>query len=304
MTTNEKENVAQTVKEVMEKYAGASIQDLKRGTSDLVSAIMLPEGKELVSIKPLLDEYLTKPERRTGTAHHLDQDSFIAHVNRFKSEESVVYADPTYDLAVGELPKLTGIINYHERGFGGEPAFGDHRSVYNLTLSDEWKTWIGMNEKTFATQADFAEFIESNIDNVFVYDGANEKIDSMLSLTGGTLATPSKLMELSRGLTINNNEKVTQKINPSTGEVKLNYETEHGGNAVAIPTAFLIAIPPLLNGSVYSIIVRLRYRLVQGQVKWSYSLFRKEKVFEDAFENVCKTVKAGTGLPLFIGSPE
>jgi len=304
--TQEKENVAQTVKEIMEVYGGSQNIEAVRGDHNNAKAIIVPKGKTILSLKPILDDYAVKPDRRKGTAHHLDADSFIQHVRRFKGEDSVLYANPKYDFSAGKMPSITGIINYHKNGFDGEPAFGDHRSIYHLTLSDEWKKWTEMDGKTFGTQADFAEFIENNIDNVFVYEGQNEKVDDMLALTGGSLASPSRLMELSRGLSINNNEKVTQRVNPSTGEVSLSYESDHSQSygSLSVPTAFLIAIPPLLNGVIYTIMVRLRYRLKAGSVQWSYSLFRKEKVFEDAFSDVCKLVKAGTELPLFVGSPE
>ena len=71
-----------------------------------------------------------------------------------------------------------------------------------------------------------------------------------------------------------------------------------------VPNAFLIAIPVFELGERFVIPVRLRYRLNQGHVRWTLALYRSELVFDTAVRETCAKAAAGTGLPLFYGSPE
>lgn len=309
----ENKNVAETVRDIMTKNAGFEVTEISRGGENCASVAVLPEGKKLQSLKPLLDEYLPAPERRKGQAVHYSLDSLIDHVNRFKDKDSALFADPNYKMREdGELakaPSITAVLDYHRQGAEGAPRFGGHTSFYEFPLSDEWKDWAAQDGKVFGTQEEFAEFIESNIDNIYVYEqGSNEKVDEYIDLVGGKFASPTRLMELSRGLSITATASVKQKVNTNTGETTLQYVEEHdaGGGAenVTIPNAFMIAIPVFLNGPVYSVIVRLRYRLRSGKVFWFYEMYRKDKVFDDAFHGACEDARTKTEIPLFVGKHE
>jgi hypothetical protein len=59
-----------------------------------------------------------------------------------------------------------------------------------------------------------------------------------------------------------------------------------------------------VNDTIYSIAVRLRYRIGGGKVTWFYEMYRTDKVFDDAFNGACTQVKEATDLPLLLGSPE
>jgi uncharacterized protein YfdQ (DUF2303 family) len=54
---------------------------------------------------------------------------------------------------------------YNYNGGADKPRFGDHRSVFDCTLSDEWKTWAARNGSTLS-QHEFAAFIEDNIGDI------------------------------------------------------------------------------------------------------------------------------------------
>lgn len=108
---------AKAVIEAVERLAEPTQIALDEGT-DLIVA----QGGKVIDLKPYRDARLDHPERRIGTAHLTDLESFIAHVNRFKGASSAVFADIT-----PTAPKLVAVLDYHDEGFGGQPRFGKHR---------------------------------------------------------------------------------------------------------------------------------------------------------------------------------
>ena len=275
----------------------------------------LPNGEKayvgagpISSIKKLLDEYLLEPERRKGTSNHVDLNSFLAHVQRHKDESSVVFAAPRGD---GGDPTITAIYNYNRAGgedsaTGNVARFGDHRAVYRCPLSDEWKVWSATQNRTFSQQ-EFAELVEKRILDVADPANAGQLAQDMIRTLGCTLASPAKLMELSRGLAVKVGTAVKRAVNLSSGEAQVFFAEEHAdanGAPLVVPSAFLLGIPVFRGGELYQIPVRLRYRVREGGIHWSFDLYRWDLIFDHAFDAACTRVASETKLPVFRGSPE
>src|SRR4051812_21647006 len=61
-----------------------------------IEVIVVPDGTgkfKLQSTKPFVDEARKTPEMRVGTATMSRLPSFCEHVNRFKTESTVIFAD-------------------------------------------------------------------------------------------------------------------------------------------------------------------------------------------------------------------
>jgi hypothetical protein len=266
--------------------------------------LLVPEGFTAESIKPFIDEYLTAPRRRKGTAQLASLKSFIDHVKRFKDENSAIFADRT-DPA---KPSLTCVLDYHCSG-GIEKAqarFGEHRAVYAFPLSDEWNEWKARDGKPF-TQAEFAEFIELRLGDVLPPELAGPAAEEFRDRLGATFTNATKLLELSRGLEVHTASRLKQAVKLESGESQMIYVEEHQGAAGAtlkVPSAFVIAIPVFRNGAGYQLPVRLRYRARGAELSWFYELYRDEVVFDHAFQEACDDAQRETELPLFMGKPE
>lgn len=264
--------------------------------------LVLPNGKKVVDMKTFADARRDAPERRKGTANFTALESFIDHAKRFADEGSAIFAidDP-------HAPKLVSVLNYHRIGPDGAPRFGDHRGVYAFPLSDEWRAWGSLPEKM--SQADFAAFLEDHVTDVLAPAAVGEKTAAYAAEIGINLASPARLVELSRGLSVRVDAKVTQHLNPSTGEAQLAYEESHhdrAGGVLKVPDGFVIAIPVFRGGPLYQIVCRLRYRVLrnEGKVVWGITLHRADKVFTEAFGEAAKKAEEETGLPVFYGTPE
>ncbi len=265
--------------------------------------IATPEGDrfQVDGVKEFLDAYATAPERREGTARLSDLGSFVQHAVRFADVDSALFAnsDPT-------APSLTSVLDYHRIGADGAPRYGKHRGVYAFPLSAEWLAWRAQNGAAM-DQAKFAEFLENRILDVTDPSDVGATPAKLIEGIGCKFATPSKLLELSRGLSIRVSSKVQTSQNLSTGEASLVYAAQHedeAGAALKVPGAFLIVLPVFKNGSPYQVAVRLRYRVREGAITWFYELYQADRVFDHAFKEACDLASTATKLPLFLGSPE
>lgn len=271
-------------------------------------AVVLPAGRKLHSLKPLLDEYLGKPERRVGTSKAFDLASFIALVLRFSTVDSVVFADPDET-----APRLTAVFDYHpsnSRGVdkdGSPPAdWLKHRATYAPALSDDWTAWEA-KDGTFMNQIDFAAFIENQATSLIVPNLDDPKIKTYAELVQGSFATPSQLIGLSRGLEVSVGIKAKSAIRLSSGEIAMQWEESHAdgaGQPIKVPSLFQICIPVFYAGAVYRLAAKLRYRVSAGTMAWAYELIQPELAFKDAFDEMAEKVRKETSQPVILGAPE
>src|SRR3546814_6529806 len=94
-----------------------------------------------------------------------------------------------------------------------DPAFAQHRADYAFPLSEEWQAWHGADGKKM-DMGEFAQFLEDRIVDVEAFtpmDDLSQHTREFIGATGAKIATPSKLVELSRGLKIYENSVVDRK---------------------------------------------------------------------------------------------
>lgn len=269
-----------------------------------VPALLCHAGLAAVP-KGIFAEYLEHPERRKGTAVMTRLESFIEHVLRFKNADSVIFAKD--DRAA---PGLIAVLDYHDAGATGTPRFGQHRTTFNFPVSDEWKVW-NKRDGTRMSMVEFADFLEERINDIDLVESAddlNEDIQRFIGATGlDKIASPSRLVELSRNLQIHEASTVKSAHNPASGEGVIRFESEHtdaAGQPVDVPGLFVICIPVFAHDGYYRIAARLRYRKGPDGISFWYDLWRADLVFDHAFDQACERVKTQTSLPLLIGAPE
>jgi uncharacterized protein YfdQ (DUF2303 family) len=277
---------------------------LKRGTSDECTVIAVPgkDGIKLESVRDELDKYLTKPERRQGTARMLTLEAFILHVLRFSDEGSEIFCDTSNIKA----PKLLAILDYHDRGATGSPRFGRHRTLYDFPMSDEWTAWNQVN-KQWLSQEQFASFLEDRIMDVLNPDQIQARGKKILEKIGTGAAGSSRMMALSKGLSVTVNHLVTNEVNLATGEGQVVFTENHQdaqGKPLDVPNAFAICIPVFDCDAPYDIVVRLRYRVRDKKVAWQCTIFEPNVVLKDAISIACDKVSSQTKLELLNGTPE
>lgn len=274
-----------------------------------IPVLSRPHHRTLDSVKPLLDEYLDHPERRVGTATLLSAAAFYQHVERFKGVESVIFADPAIT-----TPSLTAIYDYHQQGGPtavltktAKAGWCRHRARCALRMSDEWQTWVGVHQKPMI-QPDFAAFLADHISDLVLVDDAKEpRISEIRELLQARIGSPSQIMNLSRGIEVNQQVVVKNAVSLDDGSIKISYaETQAGtsGQPMTTPTLFFVTIPVFYAGPAYRIPIRIRYKVAGPALLWSLHLYRHDRVFDDAFNALLVEARAETMLPVLLGSPE
>lgn len=251
------------------------------------------------------DEFRDKPKRREGTALMLDVDSFCHHVNRFKDEHTLIFADNNR-----AAPTLTAVLDYHEAGAESDPRFGGHRTHFKFPLSDQWKAWAKMNAQGMTMQQ-FAHFLEDNIIDVAdpahivaMQDSISPELHTAINQFGGlgALADPATLMMLANNLTVNEDAITSQQINLTSGEGGTQTSNRHQ-TSIAVPKMFALRIPCFVNGSNFTLFCRLRYRTAGG-LTFSYEMWLANRTLDDAFNEVIEHVKVTTNTDVILGHPE
>lgn len=274
---------------------GVSLESLEK-----MGAMVLPDGKRLVATKELRDAFRKAPERINGSAEHTELASFIAHAKRFATPASAVFAHPR--------GALVAVFDYHAPGV---PDWCGHVSRYEPALSEEWKAWASGDRAR--DQKAFAEFLEDRIFDVRDPSSAGERAKEWAQASGSSFATPSKLLEVSRGLQLHVASKLLTAQNLATGETSFSYEEKHTAAeqdrgisvAIKVPSSFLLGIPVFVGGALYELPVRLRYRAQGGSgVSWTWTLHRAAGAIDHAFREAAAQVATETGLPVFFGTPE
>ncbi len=286
--------------------------------------VSVPAGRKLQEITNEViaaSEYL-KPNRRTGTAKMQDLQSLILWGNRFKGDDSVLYAEPDMD-----SPSLTCIADYHASGAPEiDPQFGDstarhcsHRAVYKFPLSDEWKAWMKISGDPMEKD-DLGEFIEANAKDIMdptpaIIKGKdsdkNADWENRLITTAqqieGRYGQLKQLLAMSKLFQVFETSDLKLQTNRDTGESQIQFLNEHksaDGKPLDIPNLIIIAIPVFQGGALYRMPVRFRYRKSGGNIRFILSAYNPEKSFKAALNEAVQEATDATGLETFMGTPE
>lgn len=289
-----------------------------------VAVVRSGDSFTVQSIMAHASPFQDRPLRRSGTAAMVDLDSFIAFVNEYRTANTRIFAKPT-----GDEPFLLAVLDYNDPvnvggllGEGGAPSvpaatealprWGEHRVQYAFPMSREWQAWKAQDGK-WMNQVDFAMFIEERIGDIvdMTAEGmpslAGTKMGQIAQLLGSTFASPSRMVELSRGLTIVEGSEFKSQLNVNTGETTMQFQSQHrdeAGQQLKVPNLFGIVIPIFDFGAPYQIAVRLRYRKGSDGLRWGYQLFKAEDAKYGAVLEAGKRAEGETGSRLYLGMPE
>lgn len=237
-------------------------------------AVVVPEGYEVQHLKPLAP----KLHHVKQTVAMLNQASFSAYLNRFKTPESQILADY-------RQPLIAAVVDYHTPGQPALPGYGEHRVTFQPPWSEEWARWRKIDNKPME-QADFAEFIEENY-----MDVAEPPSAELLDVVGSLQA--KKNVEFHSGI----------RLQDGTTQLSYNEKIESKGKGtLKVPAEFSLGVPIFYGGERYKVRVLLRYRINEGALVFIAKINRREFVEQTAFNDIVAQVEAATGIAPYAGS--
>jgi uncharacterized protein YfdQ (DUF2303 family) len=202
-------------------------------------------------------------------------NSLVEYVNRYKTDDTVLFAD------IGEN-RIVGQIDYHAPAKAGHNA---HRAMLQLSFSTEWAAWIGISGQ-LNEQLEFARFIEEN--------GADVRAP-----------TGAELLECVRDLQANRSVNFTKAVRTSSDNENFEYseatETRSRKGGVEVPTKFQLGIPVYFGEGDIELHAFLRWKLSEGNLKLGVQLHRAEHVRQAVFQAIVWEIADRTGCPAVFG---
>lgn len=222
----------------------------------------------------VIEELRPKLERIQANVSLSDTRSFIAYVQKFREDGTLMFAEPQHGT-------LKAVIDYHT----SSPAWREHSAQLILSHTPEWKAWISKNNRDL-TQREFAEFLEDRVLSIVEPDGA-------------------LLVEVAKHLEAKRNVKFASGVSLENNAATFSYVEEiegRGKGNVTVPTRFTLGLSPWRGTDPYQLKARLRYSVSEQGLTFRFVLDDPEKVLEAAFKDILAHIHEETGFDALIGS--
>lgn len=205
-------------------------------------------------------------------------DSLVDYLNRFKTEDTVLFADIATNTIIGA-------VDYHGPA---SAALVAHRATLTLPHSVEWKTWSDIDGKLMG-QLEFARFLEENASDVAAPSGAD-------------------LLEACRDLQARRKVNFIKAVRTNSDNESFEFTDETTATTkkgdVEVPSKFQLQIPVYFGDQSTSIFAFLRWRLEEGEgLKLGVKLHRAEHVRQAVFRQIVLAAAERTDRPAVFGRP-
>jgi len=243
----------------------------------------VPPNYKLQDITEAIEKAQPDRNRKSGNVTVKDLNSLLVYAkDQACTSKGYIYADT-------DTRQFVAVFN-DNKAMGDRGGWRDHRCTYKAEFTPEFDRWLRNNgpAKSFA-QLEFAEFIEANFVDI-AGDQAQTLLDVSTTLQAKTDINFSSSKRLDNGQA---QLTYTESINATAG----------ANGSVTIPKGFDLGLRLFKNGEGYKIKARLKYRLVQGGVKFWYELDRPERAIEDAFNGYIEQVTKESDYTVLIGTP-
>lgn len=270
--------------------AGARAQVAIPGADPFV---VIPQSHRLESIL-----HLVPPTRIRTQVSLSDPASFTAYVNRFKDEDTLIFADVTDTGA-----KFTAILDFHKAGArpGSEdaeqpakldtaiPRYLSHAATFECQKTTEWLRWMDCNGKKMS-QVEFATWLEENQD-LIVEPSGGELLELVQNLEGKSdvrFATAVKLQNGRNSLQYDEDVTLSGTVQSKSGKME-------------IPQNIGAGIAPFQGVSKYAVNARLKYRIEQRKLTFWFETITPHRIVRDAVNDVLLRIESETKLTPLAG---
>jgi uncharacterized protein YfdQ (DUF2303 family) len=289
---------------VQKSEAEAVAEIVRRNLSDLplikasetgVSLIAHPAGhtRTLES----LERFEALPRRKRAVVVVGDHSSFIDYVARHMEAGTLIFASITE-----QGGSFKAILDYHVANHTpgddkatasadplGDPngsRWGNHVCTYIAEHTAEWKRWIQLSGRP-QTQTAMALFIEDNIFDIIE-------------------PAPAVMLEMVKSLEATQGVAFKSAIRLDNGDRKLEYNHQTVAKAgqageIEIPTRFKLRFGVFVNGPVYDIDCRFRYKIDGGALQMAFEIERPHKLIDLALTDARTAIVQTLRLPVLLG---
>jgi uncharacterized protein YfdQ (DUF2303 family) len=250
------------------------------------STVKTGDGREFLVVpdkavvREISDEHslsVTAPRYIKQAVTLQTQDSLVEYCNRYKSNDTVLFADISAN-------SILATVDYHTKQYAAHVA---HRAMLTLPFSEEWGLWTRMSGK-LVPQLEFARFIEENGADIRAPDAA-ELLESVRDLQAHRRVNFTKAVRTS-----SENETFEYSDETKTSTTK-------GG--IELPTKFKLGIPVYFGEPDTEVFAFLRWAIDtdKGGLSLGIALHRAEHVRQAVFKQIVQGVSERTSCVAVFG---
>lgn len=284
---NTPRNHAETIRELtVQAQHNPVYVDVEQPKNGQRQFIMVPRDGGGYDAKEVTPEH-TLPAPRPTYVHEAvevqDQTSLVDYVNRFKNNDTIMFANLTDST-------IFGAIDYHRRPADAEndrpsAELISHSVRLDLPYSEEWNIWTAIDGRLL-NQLEFVRFLEENA------------VDVKAPAT-------ADLIEVCRDIQGLRSVEFTSVVRADSNNAeKFHYADASGVKGkgdVDIPKEFKLEIPVYFNDRPYEVRALLRHEIDDGKLKLGIKLWRREYVRQTAFRNIMAGVNIATSVDVLFG---
>lgn len=241
------------------------------------------------------------PRRIKQSPNFIDAGSFVEYVNRFKTDDSLIFANVTETSAT-----MTAVLDYHKPE-NARPDYCQHRATFTTLPTPEWAAWLKANRQPM-DQVTFATWLEDNL-NLFVQPkDSTGKPDK-------TVPSGAELLELVQTLHGHQNARFNTQVRLQTGAYSVNYEEDVdvkgsvSGGSIELPKLIMGGFAIFQGGDAFQIPARLKVRVTERKMMLHFEtigvpqLIRDNLIGDEEHPGIVRKIATKTEIMPLLGSP-
>jgi uncharacterized protein YfdQ (DUF2303 family) len=258
------------------KSIGTQIHGLNGGDP----FVIVPQGWAAMNMSAF-----APPNRITIRMNLTEAESFIAYVNRFKTDDTIILANIRDDGG-----SFIARMDYHSKAPELKPSYNGHIAALDCIRTNEFNTWMKANGVRMM-QMELATWLEEN--------------QSLLVEPSG-----AELMEIVTSLHGHSEARFNQTVRLKDGGCKLQYDEDvmiRGGapssksGELELPDFITAGIAPFEGSPTYKIKARLKVRIENRKLWLWYETINPHRIVRDSLSIITKLIEEKTGIKPFIG---
>ena len=246
-----------------------------------VPMLVIPADQKVESL-----EHLFPPARIKRQVALLEATSFIEYVNRFKTADTLIFANVSETGA-----KFTAMLDYHGAAPELKPAYCSHIAEFTAIETPEWKIWKAANRIPM-DQVKFATFLEDNA-ALFVEPTGADLLELVRSLHGHRNARFNTALRLDNGAySVSFDEEIVVKGTSSTksGEFEL-------------PPTIKAGMAVFQGADAYEVPARLKSRCEDRKLSLFFETIAMHTIVRESILLLVKQISDGTKIIPMLGNP-
>lgn len=204
-----------------------------------------------------MENFMERPRRMRGHTRFRDTKSLAAYLERFEQPHSIAFSDPVRHT-------IEACIDWHDHN-EQLPNHVDHKASFIAQKTAEYQAWVEVHKKPMS-QVAAGMFLEERAVDVIEPDAASimDMVMQFDALKRVTFRQSTRLHDGQRQFTYS--------------------EESEARGAVTLPERIKIRVP-VFDGQEPDVIpIRVKYRIEDGSLKFTFEIHDRSKVETTAFE--------------------